>query len=317
MIKAAQIYKQWLDWLRSHKRYSDHTLTAYARDYHDFCAFFCKHFAVDSLSTAIIATLSLQDLRAWLAYRAQQDYSAASTARAVSVIRSLFRFAKREEWFDNAAIFALKTPKLPQTLPKALSAQHIEQALDALHQQPNKEEWIILRDKALFMLLYGSGLRIAEALDLHMRDVRHHLTNGQHRTTMWRIIGKGKKTRQVPVLSHITQAIAQYVSILPFPTDNDTPLFLGKRGERLQAAIFQKTVRDIRRIAGLPESVTPHALRHSFASHLLAKGGDLRSIQELLGHVSLSTTQRYTQLDTHHILQSYQTAHPQGDDDPM
>ena len=286
---------------------SSHTVEAYQHDITDFLAFLHRHLAQGEIGLPQLKSLDLLDLRSWLASRQQETYTATSTARAISTVRNFFRYLHREQGIENAAVFNLRAPKLKKPLPKALQEADSLNAIGHI-KQLHPEPWIAMRDWALLNLLYGSGLRISEALGLTLRDI----TSAQESL---RILGKGNNERIVPLLPEVKAAVGEYIAICPYlqpGADGGSPLFLGARGGVLQPAIFQKQIRLLRAYLGLPESVTPHAFRHSFATHLLAGGGDLRSIQELLGHESLSTTQRYTQVDTARLLSAYKNAHPKG-----
>ena len=231
-----------------------------------------------------------------------QHFEPTSTARALSTVKSFYRYLEKQGTLTNPVIFHLRGPKLKKALPKALGVEQAQQALETIGTQ-HEDEWVNKRDLALLVLIYGSGLRISEALSLTTAD-----NKGDSLT----IIGKGNKQRMVPLLPVIKNAIADYMSACPYPFTATAPLFLGKRGQPLNPAIFQLQLRKLRAALNLPESTTPHAFRHSFATHLLSAGGDLRSIQELLGHTSLSTTQRYTHVDKARLMQAYQNAHPRA-----
>jgi integrase/recombinase XerC len=293
----------WLEWLGQHKRSSAHTMTAYCIDIRHFIAFVSRHQG-GQVSLPQLAALGLRDLRSWLAARHAENFSASSTARAVSVVRGLFRYLQKNNILDNQAIFHLRTPKLPKSLPKALAEGDALASLDSVGAD-HTEPWVQLRDVALLTLIYGCGLRIAEALALTPRD----LPAGCATLTLK---GKGNKERMVPVLPQVHAALAAYRDACPWPLTAGEPIFRGLRGKPLQPAIFQKEIRNLRATIGLPDSATPHAFRHSFATHLLAGGGDLRTIQELLGHADLSTTQRYTKVDHERLLSAYQKAHPRA-----
>ncbi len=292
----------WRGWLDEERCCSPHTLEAYANDFSGFIAFL-REYEGSEPTLVMLEALPLRAFRAWLADRQKRGYSAASTARAAATVRSFFRYTEKHGFCRNTAIFALRTPKLPKSLPKALE---ILQAADMLQEARNisDTEWISARDAALLTLVYGAGLRIAEALNLKRKDVE-----GREEL---RILGKGRKERIVPMLHIITEAVQSYISLCPHFIQPDGFLFLGARGGKLDPAIFQRTVRHTRQQLGLPDHVTPHAFRHSFATHLLSGGGDLRSIQELLGHASLSTTQRYTKVDADRLLSAYAGLHPRG-----
>jgi integrase/recombinase XerC len=281
---------------------SAHTLRAYLGDAHAFLGFIATHRGgPPSLST--LAGLTLADFRAWLASRSGEGAAAATRARGLSAVRSFFRHLDRAGTLHNPALEGLGGPKLPRSLPKALTQADAAGTIEAAAGL-QEEDWIGRRDRALLLLLYGAGLRLGEALGLTGRDVP--------REGRMVVRGKGRKERLVPVLPIVAEAIADYLATCPFPAGPDRPLFLGARGGPLNPGVAERQVRRLRHLLGLPASATPHALRHSFATHLLAEGADLRSIQELLGHASLSTTQRYTALDDRRLLGVYESAHPRA-----
>jgi len=294
----------WQAWLREEKRASAHTCLAYARDLHQFLAFLSEHLGKSPALTDLSA-LATGDFRAWLAARSAAGLQRSSTARALSTLRGFFRWLKRRGLADNAALSVLRTPKVPKAVPKALSAAEAEEAI-ATVAQLSDDNWIGKRDCAVLLLLYGCGLRIGEALSLTRGEAPKP---GQDSLL---ITGKGNKQRMVPLLPVVTAAIADYLAACPFAPGKDSPLFLGKRGGPLSARRVQQRLQELRALLGLPESATPHALRHSFATHLLAGGGDLRAIQELLGHASLASTQRYTEVDVAGLLEVYDRAHPRA-----
>lgn len=291
----------WEEWLRHNKRASDHTIISYQNDIRHFCAFMSGHLG-GRVDVKNLRDLEAKDIRAWLASRTG-EYEPSSTARALSTVKSFYRYLEKRDAVKNAAIFHIRGPKLKKLLPRALAEQQAGEALNIIGTQ-HEEEWVNKRDLALLVLIYGCGLRISEALSLTVKDVPAGDTLS--------IIGKGNKQRQVPVLPVVKDAIVEYVASCPYPLTPSSPLFLGKRGKGLDPAIFQLQLRKLRAALGLPESTTPHAFRHSFATHLLSAGGDLRSIQELLGHASLSTTQRYTHVDKDRLLGAYTKAHPRA-----
>lgn len=294
---------QWLTCLEDNKASSEHTVTAYEIDLRNFFEFLSGHCGGE-VSIAILSGLKLRDFRSWLAARNAKRLTAKSTARALSVVRSFYRYMEKQGKLDNAAIFHLRTPKLPKSLPKALPEEQAMASLASVG-DTHKELWTQFRDIALLTLIYGCGLRISEALSLTLGDVP-----AGSATIM--ITGKGNKQRMVPILPQIHEAIAEYRKHCPHPIVNSEPLFKGTRGGPLRPEIFQKEIRLLRAQLGLPDSVTPHAFRHSFATHLLTSGGDLRTIQELLGHADLSTTQRYTKVDHERFLSVYSKAHPRA-----
>jgi integrase/recombinase XerC len=284
------------------KRASPHTLDSYSRDVVDFLAFLSAHLGYTP-GLKELESLATIDFRSYLAKLNGEGKSRHTIARHMSTLRSLYKHLEREGVLSNAAILAVRTPKTPKSLPKALT---IEDALSLVEcaDQLTDEPWIGYRDRALLMLLYGAGLRIAEALDLNVGDV----PSGD----VIKVTGKGDKQRMVPLLAEVKAALSTYIQASPFPMTATSPLFLGVRGGRLNAGVAQSMVRQVRVTLGLPDTATPHALRHSFATHLLAGGGDLRTIQDLLGHASLSTTQRYTEVDAGRLQSVYQGAHPRA-----
>jgi integrase/recombinase XerC len=293
---------QWQSWLANERRASLHTVEAYGRDMAAFVTFLVEHFGARP-DLASIERLRPADLRAWLAHRTMAGLARTSTARALSVVRGFFRFCERNDLAHSAAVGAVRTPKLPKSIPKALSVEDAGEAIDKIAVLTH-ESWLALRDVAILTLLYGCGLRIGEALALK----RHEAPEGD----AMRVVGKGRKERVVPVLPVVRDAIADYLAACPYDPGPSGALFLGARGGPLDPAVVQKQMRRLRAWLGLPETATPHALRHSFATHLLAAGGDLRTIQELLGHASLSTTQRYTEVEAEQLIAIYDKAHPRA-----
>jgi len=293
---------RWRAWLAVERRFSPHTIVAYEGDVGAFIAFLAGHIG-RPVRLADLARASLADFRSWLARRTATGAAATSRARAVSALRNFFRWLDRGGVLHNPAIGALGTPKLPRGVPKPLpvaDAAVLLESAEAFVEEP----WIGLRDRALFTLLYGCGLRISEALALD----RGVVPLGESLAVM----GKGRKERIVPVLPAVAEAVATYAVACPHAGGRDAPLFVGAKGKRLDPAVAQRAMRSLRLQLQLPETATPHALRHSFATHLLGNGGDLRAIQELLGHASLSTTQRYTEIETEQLLSIYQGAHPRA-----
>jgi integrase/recombinase XerC len=291
----------WMAWLGGERRASAHTLAAYGRDLAGFLDFLTGHLG-ELPSLEGLGRLTPADFRAYLAHRAG-EVGRRSVARGLSVVRGFLRFLERRALAACPALAVLRAPKLPHSVPKPLSCDDAAELIDSpdgLVASP----WQAKRDIAVLTLLYGCGLRISEALSLS----RAQAPQGDQLT----ITGKGNKQRLVPVLSAVRQAIADYLAACPYPLPADGPLFVGARGGPLSPRLVQRQMTMLRRALGLPESATPHALRHSFATHLLAGGGDLRAIQELLGHASLSTTQRYTSVGTNRMLAVYDAAHPRA-----
>lgn len=296
--EVRDLVEGFLNYLASEKRCSNHTVVSYANDIYYFF-YFLKNRAEGNneiVSKAILENLSLQDFRSWLIFRKEHNFSNSSTARAVSCLRSFFKFLNRNKKISNNQIENLKSPKLNKPIPKAVDKIDID-SITGLIAQFSKEDWLQKRDLALLTLIYGCGLRIAEALSV----TKNHLNNNG----VLIITGKGGKQRMVPVLPIVEKRIDEYLSALPHKINNNEPIFLGLRGKKYQPAMFEKLIQKIREFLHLPNTITPHAFRHSFATHLLENGGDLRTIQELLGHSSLSTTQRYTKVDKNRLLEVY------------
>lgn len=293
----------WMAWLQGERRMSHHTLEAYGRDLEAFLDFLGAHHG-EAPSLALLAGLQPADFRSWLAHRAREGFARTSTARALSVVRSFYRWAGKRGLLSNAAVGHLRTPKRPAAVPKAMTVGETEVLMDRLGE--GKADWTDKRDLAVLLLLYGCGLRISEALGLTAEEAP------QPGQPALRVRGKGNKERMVPLLPVVAEAIAAYRAACPYDLDGASPLFRAKRGGPLGARAVQGRMQALRKLWGLPESATPHALRHSFATHLLGAGADLRSIQELLGHASLSTTQRYTKVDAARLLEVYDRAHPRS-----
>ena len=292
----------WRTWLKTERRVSPHTADAYGRDLAAFLAFLTDHLGTEA-DTSDLADLKPADFRSYLAHRANVGIGRSSIARGLSTLRNFFRFLDRTDRVHNPAVKAIKTPRVPSTVPKALDEGDAMAAITTageLHDEP----WLAARDTALLILLYGCGLRLGEALSLTCADIPDD--------DSLRVVGKGRKERIVPVLPIVREAIAAYRKLCPFAPAPEAALFVGKRGKTLNPGVMQRQVRRLRALLGLAETATPHALRHSFATHLLAQGGDLRTIQELLGHASLSTTQRYTMVDAARLAKVYNAAHPRA-----
>jgi len=290
---------KWYEYLRYEKVVSKHTLRAYISDVTGFIGFLNQHHekapGLNDLSEA-----NIRDFRAWMSRRTMDGASAATRARQLSGVKNFLSWLDKQGIMHNAAAKTVRSPKLPHKLPRPLSERQSFQITDV----PAGEGWTGERDRALFTLLYGCGLRIDEALGLDITDLP--------RDGFVRVRGKGNKERQVPVLDIVNVAIDRYRAVCPFTEESGRPLFLGVQGKRLHQGVAQKVMRDMRRALGLPETATPHALRHSFATHLLQNGANLREIQELLGHASLSTTQRYTEVDAKELIRVYKSAHPRS-----
>ncbi len=299
MLNAVDV---WRRWLTTEKRASEHTIRAYLTDVTRLVEFLSGHLGRPP-SLNDLGDLTLSDFRAYLARRATGGASAASRARGLSGIRNFFRHLDRRGILHNPAIAGLSSPKLPHSVPKPLTVADAAAVLETAS-EVSDSDWIGKRDKALFTLLYGCGLRIAEALSLNGDDLPTDDT--------LMVTGKGRKQRMVPILPAVSQALWEYVAACPYPMRSGDPLFMGARGGRLNPGVADRQMRKLRHLLGLPDTATPHALRHSFATHLLAGGADLRAIQELLGHSSLSTTQRYTDVDVEQLLAVHRDTHPRA-----
>lgn len=293
----------WLDALSLERRLSRLTLEAYERDTRQFLFFLTRHLG-EPAKIADLASLRVADLRSFLASRRKEGAESRTLGRNLAGIRSFIRHLEKKGLVNGAAAGAIRSPKQPKSLPKPLASSQAVR-LTEFDAQIRDEPWIAARDAAILGLLYGCGLRISEALALTPSDFPDGVSS-------LRILGKGGKTRMVPLIDRITEGVRDYIRLCPFRLVADEPLFRGQRGGVLQPAIIQRAMQVLRGALGLPETATPHALRHSFATHLLGGGGDLRSIQELLGHASLSTTQIYTGVDAARLLDVYDRAHPRA-----
>ena len=301
-LQAAR--ESWLKALAGERRLSALTVEAYERDSRQFLQFLTGHCG-GAPGLADIADLRPADLRAFLASRRNTGAGARTLGRGLAGVRSLLRFLERRGLANAAGAAALRAPKQPKSLPKPLTAGDARRVVSTGEQLAD-EPWIAARNAAVLTLLYACGLRISEALGLTGADL------SSSRKAVLRITGKGGKTRLVPVLPVAFAAVGEYRRLCPYHLDTEGPLFRGARGGPLNPAIVQREMVRLRSALGLPDTATPHALRHSFATHLLGRGGDLRTIQELLGHASLSTTQIYTGVDTARLLDIYEAAHPRA-----
>ncbi len=298
------ILHKWQDYLQHEKQVSPHTLRAYCADLSNFIEFLQHHFAKE-ICLDDLSEVKITDFRSWMSKQAIKGTSNASRARSLSGVKNFTTWLDKNGILHNPAINALYSPKLPHKIPRALQEQQAKRILKNTD-LTTKEDWISQRDRALFTLLYGCGLRIDEALSLNIENLP--------RDGFLRVHGKGNKERQIPVLSIVQRTIDAYREQCPFPESPTRPIFMGKRGKRLSQGIAQKALRTLRKSLKLPETTTPHALRHSFATHLLQEGANLREIQELLGHASLSSTQRYTEIDSRKLMEVYKNAHPRAED---
>jgi integrase/recombinase XerC len=300
-----EIIKEWVGWLSLEKSFSAHTVGAYQQDLQNFLSFYGAYTG-ETLSLNNLADIKLSQIRAWLTQRKLDNFEYSSSARALSSIKNFYNYIEKNHNLIVSALKTVKGPKLKKPLPKALN---IDQAVNAISQIENlsEEDWVAVRDKALLILIYCTGLRISEALSLTKKDLGGDCL---------KITGKGKKQRIVPLIELARVYLNKYINLLPFEVE-DEPIFRGEKGNILQANVFNKKLITLRRMLGLPEHASAHAFRHSFATHLLGQGADLRVIQELLGHESLSTTQRYTKVDTERLLSVYNKAHPSAKRDEV
>jgi len=298
---------RWRAYLAAERRMSDKTVEAYGRDVRQFLAFLADHLG-GRVTVAALTRLAPQDVRAFMAARRAAGIGSRSLMRGLAGARSFARFLERNGKGRVGALGAVRAPKIPKTLPKPRAIPAAKRIAETeLRAGEERAPWILARDAAVLGLLYGSGLRISEALGLKRHDVP-----SPGKGDVITVIGKGRKKRMVPVLPQVLQLVADYVALCPYDLGADGLLFRGAKGGPLSPRIVQLAMAGLRGALGLPETATPHALRHSFATHLLARGGDLRAIQELLGHASLSTTQIYTAVDTERLFEVYRSAHPRA-----
>jgi len=302
--KVAAEIEAWLSHLGAERRLSPKTLEAYRRDVLQFLQFLAEHLG-GAPSLKELAALEPADVRAFLAARRARNIGSRSLMRALAGMRAFGRFLERNGKGRLGALAAVRAPKIGKTLPRPLPVDAAKSVADPTFAAGDgREVWIHARDAAVLALLYGCGLRISEALGLKRADF-----NGRDVLT---VIGKGRKQRMVPLIAPVQKLVADYIALCPYDLPVDGPLFVGAKGGPLSPRIVQIAMERLRGALGLAETATPHALRHSFATHLLARGGDLRSIQELLGHASLSTTQIYTAVDAERLIEAYRSAHPRA-----
>lgn len=289
-------------WIYEERGLSPHTATSYLSDLKQAFLFYQTYFG-EELRLQAFLSMTLGEWRAFLTHRLSEGISQRSNARILSTLRTFFKFLKKQQIASSETIDHLRTPKIPKNLARPLSKDQLFSVVDF-----EGETWVEARDRALFSLLYGSGLRISEALSLNQEDIPLTWMAG----TLLRIRGKGRKERYVPLLPYVHGVLIDYLLLCPYKKQTQGPLFVGQKGKRLCATVVQKKMRDHRLTFGLPPKTTPHSLRHSFASHLLEEGADLRHIQELLGHASLSSTQIYTHVETSKLLETYTQTHPRA-----
>ncbi len=298
---AAELMARWLAQLTAVGHRSPKTVEAYRRDVARYLGFMAEHRG-GPMGRAALGTVTLAELRAWMAAERGRGLSARSLARALSAVRAFYRWLEAVEGIDCAALHVVRAPKRPARLPRPVAVDGARALVGTV--SADAPPWIAARDQAALTLIWGSGLRISEALGLRERDAPL--------AEVIRVTGKGGKEREVPVLPAARQAVEHYRALCPYAAGPNAPLFLGARGGALSPRVLQKAMATARMALGLPPSATPHALRHSFATQLLSAGGDLRAVQELLGHVSLSTTQVYTNIDESGLIDVYERAHPRG-----
>ena len=296
----------WLDGLARERRLSPKTVEAYRRDLRQFLVFLTLHLGEAPGIPALLALKPL-DVRAFLAARRKDGIGSRSLMRQLAALRSFARYLSREGFGTASAVSAIRGPKIARGLPRPLSAPTaIALTSPDLRAGEAREAWILARDAAVLALLYGAGLRISEALGILREDAPVGAVDSLT------VTGKGQKVRTVPVIAPVRRAVEEYVRLCPYPLPQQGPLFVGARGGPLSPRIIQLAVAELRGALGLPETATPHALRHSYATHLLSRGGELRAIQELLGHASLSTTQLYTKVDATRLMSAFDAAHPRA-----
>ncbi|MEQ8368109.1 MAG: tyrosine recombinase XerC [Roseicyclus sp.] len=299
---ARDLMQTWLGHLASLRDAADATVDAYGRDLADFLGFQAEYQG-DTLGTSALRSIEARDMRAWMAAQRSRGVGARSLARRLSAVKAFYRWWADRDGFDATAVLSMRAPKHTRRLPRPLSVDGARDMIETVGQQ-DARDWVSSRDVAIVTLLYGCGLRRSEALSL--------TANALPLTDTLRVRGKGGKDREVPVLPAARDAVARYARLCPHDLAHGTPLFRGIRGGPLNARQVAKVMEQARLQLGLPATATPHAMRHSFATHLLDAGGDLRAIQELLGHASLSTTQAYTAVDTARLMEVYAAAHPKA-----
>ena len=300
-------FQRWRVYLTSEKMMSKHTIRAYVADVRYFLKFLAGYTGEPSCLNTL-SDVKLREYRAWLARRASEGLKNSSRARSLSSVKNFLRWLDKQGVMHNAHVSIVRSPKIPRSLPRPLGRAQSQTIID-MGGLNEKQHWLAVRNEALFLLLYGTGLRISEALSLNIGDI----PNVDDRTRGLRVMGKGGKERLVPLLDVVHRKIHDYMNIIPYGRTKEQPLFHGARGGRLNQGVAQKSMRSVRMSLGLPETATPHALRHSFATHLLEGGANLREIQELLGHASLSTTQIYAEVDVQSLIKIHQKAHPRND----
>lgn len=292
---------EWQNFLKNHKKYSKNTVDGYLNDVKEYICFLIDYYA-SSLTMQNLIEIDIRTIRSWLAKRKITGFNNNSTCRAISSVKSFYNFLEKYKNLQCHVIFSIKNPKITKSLPKAITENEITLSIDSIQMLGNTE-WLHIRNKALLVLIYSSGMRISEALSL----TKNHLLNENYII----INGKGDKERMIPWIQSAMILVKKYIEHLPFNITNDDFIFRGARGGVLHRTEFARELKKLRRLIGLPEHLTSHSFRHSFATHLLEHGADLRSIQELLGHSSLSTTQKYTKINYSYLESVYKKSHPE------
>lgn len=295
-----ELIDKWQKYLSLQKNYSNHTVVSYNNDLKHFLGFIYSYNS-EIVTIDHIKATDVRLLRSWLAKRKCDNFVTSSVARGLSSIKNFYKFLGKTMQLNNHVIFSIRSPKKSKLLPKALSEEDVITSIDHIEEYGNIK-WVELRNKAMLILIYASGLRISEALSI----TKLHLQNLE----FIKILGKGNKERVIPWLPIARSLINEYLKLLPYELQDNEPIFIGKQGKKLQPPVFNRELIKLKRFYGLPEHLSAHSFRHSFASHLLENGADLRSIQELLGHKSLSTTQNYTKISIKHLESVYSNSHP-------
>lgn len=299
--KISDLINQWQIYLKMQMNYSNHTSVSYLNDLNNFLQFM-QHYNNKEVGMTDIIKVDVRSIRSWLASRHRKKYSLSSNGRSLSSVKNFYKFLEKTLSIDCHDVFSIRTPRKEKLLPKALSKEDIKLSIENIMECKSQVHWVDIRNKSLLLLIYACGLRISEALSI----TKNHLSN----TEFLKILGKGNKERVVPWIDSALAMINKYLEIMPYQIKNNEPIFRGQRGKTLQPAVFNRTLIQLRRDYGLPEHLSAHSLRHSFATHLLENGADLRVIQELLGHNSLSTTQNYMKVNYKHLANAYNKAHP-------
>ncbi len=300
--ELVKIIVRWGEWLIEEKNFSKLTYKAYMQDVRDFCKFYCRYNGGEKLNFQAFEDIKLRDFRAWFMEIKRAHNSAKTMARAFSSLKNFIKYLHKYHGLGNLKLLSLKSPKIDSHVPKALTTDEIEASLKNLGEE-SPRSWVRCRDKALLMLLYAGGLRISEALSIKRKDLGEDLLH---------VLGKGKKDRNIPWVKIARELIDKYIANMPYSLEAEDYIFKGVRGKPLKASTFRNNLVKFRRSYNLPETLSPHAFRHSFASHLLNEGLDLRSIQELLGHEDLSSTQVYTKIDANYLTSNYSKTHPRA-----